>query len=82
LQAHLSALEQKPGDLLLELGLLLIVTGMLVGVFLMALALTLGSESYIASSSLVEVCSAAALSGLFALVFILLRRAKRLLAFL
>ena len=63
-------------DVFLELGLLLIVTGLMVGVLILSLAIVFARESTIVSSSPLMLASAAAVSGLLAVVFVLLRRLK------
>jgi hypothetical protein len=73
-------LEQRNREAeFLELGLLLIVTGLMVGVFMLSLAFVLARESTLVSSSSLALVIAAALSGLFAVVFVLIRRVKRLM---
>lgn len=70
--------QPKPDALFLEIGLLLIVTGMMVGVLLLGLDLVLARESRVASSSLLALVSVLALSVVFGTVFFLVRRVKRL----
>jgi hypothetical protein len=70
----------KRGDVFLELGLLLIVTGLMVGVLALSLVIVLARGSTIVSSSPQVFVSAAALSCLLAVVLVLVRRLKRLIA--
>lgn len=70
--------QPKPDGLFLEIGLLLIVTGMMVGVLLIGLDLVLARESKMASSSVLALVSALALSLVFGTVFFLVRRVKHL----
>jgi hypothetical protein len=66
------------GEKFLEIGLLLIVTGLFVGVLLLALDLVLARESKVVSSVFASVVSLLALAVVLAVVFFLVRRAKRL----
>ena len=61
----------------LELGLLLIVTGFFVGIFLLSLTIVLSRESAITSSLPMSLTAGAALSGLLFVTFVLIRRVKR-----
>jgi nitrate reductase gamma subunit len=68
------------GDDLLEFGLLLIVTGLFVGVFLLSLTIVLARESTRAASPSLTIVGVATLTCLLAVVLILLRRVRRLVA--
>jgi len=70
----------KREDVFLELGLLLIVTGLMVGVLFLSLVIVLARGSTIMSSSPQVLVSTAALSCLLAVVLVLVRRLKRLVA--
>jgi hypothetical protein len=67
-------------DVFLELGLLLMVTGLMVGVLILSLAIVFARESTIVSSSPLTLATAAAVSSLLAVVFILVRRLKRFIS--
>lgn len=67
----------RSDDEFLELGLLLIVTGFFVGIFLLSLTIVLGRESAIASSIPMSLTSGAALASLLFVMFVLIRRAIR-----
>jgi hypothetical protein len=69
--------KARSDDGFLELGLLLIVTGFFVGIFLLSLTIVLGRETTIASSLPIGLASGAALSGLVFVTFVLVRRVKR-----
>jgi len=66
------------GERFLEIGLLLIVTGMFVGVLLLGLDLVLARESSAAPPALVTMVSVLALSAVLGVVLLLVRRVKRL----
>ena len=68
------------GDELLELGLLLVVTGLFVAVMITGLVLVYARESTVASSQPLAVVSSAALSGIAVIVLILFRRVMRFMA--
>ena len=65
----------------LELGLLFIVTGLTVVLVIASLIVVLTNESTIMSSEPLIFVSAAALSGLMALVFLFIRRVKRFITY-
>lgn len=68
------------GDELLELGLLLVVTGLFVGVMITGLVLVYARESTVASSQPLAVVTSAALSGIAVIVLTLFRRVIRTMA--
>jgi len=67
----------RSDDQFLELGMLLIVTGFFVGIFLLSLTIILGRESAIACSLPMSLISGAVLAGLAFVMFVLIRRVKR-----
>jgi hypothetical protein len=69
--------KARSDDQFLELGMLLIVTGFFVGIFLLSLTIVLGRESAIASSPPLSLTSGAALASLAFVMFVLIRRVKR-----
>jgi nitrate reductase gamma subunit len=68
------------GDDFLEFGLLLAVTGLFVGVFLLSLTIVLARVSTTAASPPSTIVGVAALACLLAVVLVLLRRVRRLVA--
>jgi len=69
--------KARSDDQFLELGLLLVVTGLFVGIFLLSLTIALARESTIASSLPMSLASGAALSGLLLVVVVLVLRVIR-----
>ena len=75
-------MEQKTqGDILLELGLLLMVTGLFVGVFVLSLVIVLSREAVITSSLSLMVATFGAVATLLAVVLVLLRRLVKFIVY-
>lgn len=69
--------QKTQGDILLELGLLLMVTGLFVGVLVLSVVIVLSREAAITSSLSLMLASSGAVFALLALLLVLLRRLVR-----